>query len=252
MARKPTPEERIFAAGFATGARRGRQVEREEAIRDVAAGLLADDVSDAVRLVEKHGAKKAGGIILEAAKTSWPTRWRTALGPLVLRVMHEAEIVTDRGPLRLGFDVKSPKLAAYFDGYMIELSGGVTETTREKVTNVIREGLDAGEGIPEIAGRVRLAGEEFSAYRSELIGRTETLNASRGSSHIQARESGVVKSKRWITAGDARVREEHVALDGSEVGLDESFANGEVYPSSPMCRCSIIYNVDMEILRGAA
>lgn len=251
MARKPSPEERAFALGVLAGARRGRQAEQEEAIRDVAAGLLAEDVTEAVGLVEKHGGG-ALSYIANTAREVWPARWRAALGPLVMRVMRAAKLITDRGPVELSFDLKNPKLAQYFAGYMVELSGGVTETTREKVTDAIQAGLDAGEGIPEIAERVRLAGEEFSAYRSELIGRTEALRAHNGASLIQARESGVVKGKVWTATADSLTRPEHRALNGVEVPIDEPFPNGLLHPSEPNCRCTLTYNLDLEALKGRA
>lgn len=256
MAKTRRKQEEALAAALASqrlaGRREGAQAEREALIEQTAAALLRDDTEAAVALVEEHGAEKALPLIAVAAREAWPTRWRERLAPFVLRVMQDAELITDKGPVKLGFDVKNPKLAAYFDGYMAELSGGVTETTAKQVTDAIRDGLDAGEGIPQIANRVRLAGDEFAGRRGTLIARDQTLKASRGASYLQAKESGVIKSKTRRSAGDSRVRPEHRVIDGETVPLNEPYSNGEMVSGdqSVQCRCVDLYTVDTEALRG--
>lgn len=252
MARKPTPQEKAFALGVLAGARRGRQVEQEVAIRDVAAGLLAEDVTEAVGLFERYG-NRALSYIANAAKTLWVDRWKRTLGPYILRVMRGAELTTDRGPVTLGFDVKSPENGEFFDNYMLRLSTEVTDTTRERLEGVIRKAVDEGLGIPETARRISEVGDEFQGYRSVLIARTELLNASRGVAHIAAKNSSVVSGKKWVTAGDNRVRDEHKVLNGVEVALGEDFPNGEgQYPTRPMCRCTLIYSIKPDLLEKSA
>lgn len=256
MAKTRRKQEEQLATALAsqrlTGRREGAQAEREALIEQTAAALLRDDVAAAAALVEEHGAEKAVPLIAVAAREAWTSKWRERLAPFVLRVMQDADLITDKGPVKLGFDVKNPKLAAYFDGYMAELSGGVTDTTRGQVTDAIRKGLDEGEGIPQIANRIRQAGDEFSGYRSKLIARDQTLKASRGASYLQAKQSGVVKSKTRRSAGDSRVRPEHRAIDGETVPINEPYSNGEMVSGdqSVQCRCVDIYQIDTEALRG--
>lgn len=226
-------------------------MEREESIREVAESLIRQDVEESAELVQAHG-RGALALIEEAAKTSWIARWVAAIAPLILRVMRSAKLPTDRGPIEVGFDVQNPRLKAYFRDYVVELSGNVAETTREQVTRAIQEGLGGGESVPKIADRVRAAGEEFGPSRANLIARNETLKASKGASSIQARESGVVKSRTWRDSGDSRVRPEHKLLDGVTVGIDEPYPNGEMVPgeNTVNCRCSERYSIDYEALRG--
>ena len=47
--------------------------------------------------------------------------------------------------------------------------------------------------------------------------------------------------KTWISAGDDRVREEHMSIDGESVPLDGKFSNGLDGPSEPMCRCVLVF-----------
>ncbi len=250
MARKPTPQERAFALGVTAGARRGREVEQEEAIRDVAAGLLAEDVTEAVGLLERYG-NRALSYIATAARTVWPSRWKLALSPYILRLMRRAEITTDRGPVTLGFDVKSPKLAAYFDGYVDRLGRDLSETSRQNVEHVIREALDEGLSIPDTTVRLRERVGELNANRATLIAQNEIHRAAITASEIQARESKIVKSRTWLSASDNRVRPAHIALNGTTVGLDEPFPGDIQSPADEVrCRCTLVFNVDLEAIRG--
>lgn len=239
-------QEEALADIIARSVERGREMEREESIREGAESLLRQDAREAAEAAQ-NGTSSLSGLV-----AGWVARWVAAFGPLIRRIMQAATINTDRGPVSAGFDVTNPENEAYFRDYVLRLAEGVTETTREKLEGAIREGVEEGLPIPEIARRVSEVGEEFAGYRSELIARTETLNASRGAAHIQAQRSGVVKGKRWMATRDSRTRPEHRELDGAEVGLEEPFPNGEVYPSSPNCRCSVQYTVDYDAIRGGA
>lgn len=242
--REQRKREEALADIVARSVERGREMEREESIREAAEGLLRQDTREATEAAE-NGTSSLSGLV-----AGWVKRWASVLGPLILRIMRVATITTDRGPVSAGFDVRNPENEAYFRDYVLRLAEEVTDTTRGRLEKAIREGVDEGLGIPEIAKRVSEVGEEFSGYRSELIARTETLNASRGAAHIQAKNSGVVGGKVWRATKDDRTRTEHRDLDGTAVGLDELFPNGEVWPSSPNCRCSLEYTVDYEALQG--
>jgi Phage Mu protein F like protein len=128
----------------------------------------------------------------------------------------------------------------------------ITETTRKRVRRAIANGVEAGETIPQIASRVDgLFLEEIIPNRSEVIARTEVLQASALASHQAAASSGVPLRHVWLTAGDHRVRESHRRANGQRRPLGEPFmVGGEqmLYPGDPsfgasaeqtiMCRCS--------------
>lgn len=116
----------------------------------------------------------------------------------------------------------------------------VNNTTLEKLDSTLAEGIGAGEGIRDLGNRVESVYQEFPAYRSELIARTEATAANNEGLLEGYRQSDVANAKEWINAGDDRVREEHqdgIGVGGEIVGLDEKFSNGLGYPQEPNCRC---------------
>lgn len=99
--------------------------------------------------------------------------------------------------------------------------------------------------------------------RGEMIARTEALsalNASQDEALRQAVASGLIREEQvrrvWRSAGDARVRETHRALNGESVGLNEAFTSptGAMirFPGDPMapaeerinCRCWVLPRID--------
>lgn len=116
------------------------------------------------------------------------------------------------------------------------------------------DGLAAGDGIPELADRVRAAAPLTEA-RARMVARTETIGASNGAAMAQARSTGLQMSKRWLATEDARTRPSHVAADGQTVALNEPFMVGIPvagpldFPGDPtgpaseiiQCRCSVLF-----------
>ena len=108
------------------------------------------------------------------------------------------------------------------------------------------------EQIQRMVSRYR---ERYIRYRSEVIGRTEALrSAHEGSEEMyrQAVETGALDPesirRKWVTAGDERVRNSHNALNGQERGLEETWQGEDGTlrfpgdPSAPpsetvQCRC---------------
>jgi len=138
------------------------------------------------------------------------------------------------------FDVTNPEVIKWIKKRTGLLIKSISDTTLEKLRKTLAAGVDAGESIPKLADRISDVFSDAKGYRSTLIARTETHNAS-NLGNIQAyKQSGVVEKKEWLSAMDNRVREEHAAMDGEIVGIDEAFSNGEMYPSSPNCRCTTL------------
>lgn len=83
-----------------------------------------------------------------------------------------------------------------------------------------------------------------------VIARSEVhsaFNASHQLSAEQAKEDlGVTMVKRWRSVHDSRTRDDHVSLDGEEVGIEESFSNGSAFPDEPNCRCVVTYHARRE------
>jgi uncharacterized protein with gpF-like domain len=149
------------------------------------------------------------------------------------------------------FDVESQYAQSYIDGRANQLAGQVTETTYKGVKTAMAEGVGQGEGIPDLAERIKGVFETASDLRSRTIARTEVISGYNGSVNLVASQLGpdIVSGKEWLSAHDSRTREDHATADGQVVGINDAFdVGGEAleYPGDPAgsagqtvnCRCS--------------
>jgi SPP1 gp7 family putative phage head morphogenesis protein len=94
-----------------------------------------------------------------------------------------------------------------------------------------------------------------SAYKTQRVVRTEGNRCYNAGVYTESKTSNVSKKKRWIATLDDRTRDEHGALDGTTIGIDEYFRIGSdraLYPgnftearNNISCRCTTI-----EIIEG--
>lgn len=122
---------------------------------------------------------------------------------------------------------------------------------RDKIADAIEEGSDLPWTISDYSKAIKEAIAEVGEIRknqSVMIARTETGTISNNARNDCFKEEGV-EYKQWITAGDEKVRETHVAEDGEILPMDERFANsGLMYPMEPggdageviNCRCTLV------------
>jgi SPP1 gp7 family putative phage head morphogenesis protein len=112
--------------------------------------------------------------------------------------------------------------------------GVETVRFRNEVQSVLLEGLERGQGIPQLSAslRERVA---VSRSRARLIVRNETGNASAHAQRESQLEAGITHYF-WLTANDGRVRPEHRARNGRRYAWDDPPADG--HPGQPVqCRC---------------
>jgi uncharacterized protein with gpF-like domain len=64
---------------------------------------------------------------------------------------------------------------------------------------------------------------DAKSRRATVIARTEVLGSSNFATHTAFRASGVVEVKAWLATRDDRVRDEHLAMDGQERGINDPF-----------------------------
>lgn len=121
----------------------------------------------------------------------------------------------------------------------------ITETTYERVYNVITEKLDKGPDEVK-RGLIELF-EDMSVVRANTIARTESNYLVSASSNDAYENSNVVAGKQWLTSQDDKVRPEHVINDNVIVDKDGVFPNGESFPSedSVNCRCVLAPVIDI-------
>ena len=121
----------------------------------------------------------------------------------------------------------------------------ISEATKLAVRKEIQAALDAAEGTPQIAKRIRALYSGFGRHRSFVIARTEVGGAANYGTHNAASQSGVVEKHTWVSSRDDRVRDSHTAIDGQSQPLRTAYSNGCMFPCDPagpaaeviQCRC---------------
>jgi SPP1 gp7 family putative phage head morphogenesis protein len=148
--------------------------------------------------------------------------------------------------IRVSFRVLEPGLLQYAREESAFLASVMGKRTGEAVAKAVQDGLAAGETIAKLTDRLAEL-PAFDRTRAKLVARTETTRAWNGAQRRSLSEfqrtSGKRVRKTWLSSRDARVREEHAALDGEERGIDETFSNGLTEPGEPNCRCTLTYTV---------
>jgi len=152
-----------------------------------------------------------------------------------------------------------------------ERIGGVVLTTRMNIIRAIAKGFVDGLSINEIADLIMEIAGQVSENRAKTIARTEIHGAANYGSWQAAKRAGVSVKKEWLSAQDLRTRSieagdewDHLAYDGTTVGMDESFpfmsSKGQndalMYPGDPSgdagnvinCRCTLAFPVDLQAL----
>ena len=151
------------------------------------------------------------------------------------------------------FNLRAPGLLDFL-GSRLEKFSNVNRTTLAALKQQIRLGVEAGETIDDIAGRVKRVYSSSSSWRAMTIARTETVSSANMASLLGAMDTELVEFKKWITSRDEDVRStpySHVAAEGETVGLDDFFratgellkapATGSIAANSINCRCVMTY-----------
>ena len=113
--------------------------------------------------------------------------------------------------------------------------------TWKKIKNAIVDGMENGEGRDVIARSIKKLFSDMSTTRAKTIAQTEGTVVSNIGLQESFKQSPVVVGKKWLSAGDDKVRPEHAENDNEIVDKDGAFSNGEHYPGehSINCRCVI-------------
>jgi SPP1 gp7 family putative phage head morphogenesis protein len=105
----------------------------------------------------------------------------------------------------------------------------------------VADAVRDGDGTDELAQRLSTS-FSFSEARAENIARTEIARADSEGAIAGWEESGIVKGKSWLTAGDDRVSEECMRNQAKGVvSLDYVYEFGvKSPPQHPRCRCTLL------------
>lgn len=131
------------------------------------------------------------------------------------------------------FTLADPEAAEWLKNYTIVLADKESNEFVGKVRQQIMSGLNAGEGMDEIAARVRTT-FEMTEERSKLIARTETMRATNEGRLAGYRQSKLEKVE-FLASGSACP--DCAAMNGEIMTINE--AQGEI-PVHPNCECTWI------------
>lgn len=141
------------------------------------------------------------------------------------------------------FDPMSAAARAWIVKHGAESITTILATNLDDVKRVILVGVDENLGTARIGRNLRQFYIDRSPFKAMRVARTETSRAAGFGQREAAKQSGVVKTKKWLTSRDDRVRDEHIPMDGEEQPLDKPYSTGEMYPGEVaiMCRCVETY-----------
>lgn len=132
------------------------------------------------------------------------------------------------------------------------LAEHIGETSAARVTDAVYTAIQ--EGHSAAAAIVTDAfGSEISRTRAERIARTETHGTLVQGEFDAMVEVGIFRYKEWLHSGNRRQpREDHIAIDGERVPIDEPFSNGLMFPGDQAglpedvinCGCGVLYFTD--------
>ena len=121
------------------------------------------------------------------------------------------------------FDVNSPEVQKWLKSYTPKFGKSLEEVNVKKLRAELIEGMNAGEGVPELLRRVYETYDDWGFRRAKRIARTEAIRASNKAALNVYRQSGVVKKKIWITYHDPRTCPHCELMDGKIIGLEQNF-----------------------------
>jgi hypothetical protein len=150
------------------------------------------------------------------------------------------------------------RLAEIVDERALQHAVDISRRTKETLSNIIEDGTVGAEGPRTIAEAILEKLPGMSRYRALTIARTEThsiaMQAELESISSDPDLEGTEMQKTWISSADDRTRTDHINVNDTSVGLDETFTVGDselLYPGDPEgppeqvinCRCVLVYSV---------
>lgn len=110
---------------------------------------------------------------------------------------------------------------AYVRDQVNKFGDSLLNTDRDKLTNIISEGVTAGNHPNMIARSIREDMPRFTGNQSKTIARTEALRTANHSAIEAWKDTGVVVQKEWLC--DSNPCDYCAPLNGTKVGLEEPF-----------------------------
>lgn len=123
----------------------------------------------------------------------------------------------------------------YAEKHAARLVTRVSQETKDRLAELIRNGIDEKRGIDGLARDIRREFDDMTKYRSQLIARTETCDALEQSFMDRSKAMGVT-GKEWVTTDPCPICAENG--DAGAIPIDEEFPSGHSRPPAhPACMC---------------
>lgn len=185
-------------------------------------------------------------------RKKWERLFREAMFPVYREIVNfvgQAEL--DDLSIALTFNISAAEVTRFLRNATQRFAKEVNETTWNALKKSLADGIEAGDGIAELADRVEAVMEGRIRSSKETIARTEVHQCYTGAQNEAWRQSEVVEARSWLaTLGDGRTRDDHVDAHGQTVGLNDPFTVGGVKGDGPgmmgtanqdiNCRCTTI------------
>lgn len=142
------------------------------------------------------------------------------------------------------FEVYNERVLAFIGARVARYANLVNETTKQRVDEIVRQGIIEGLDIESIGKRI----EQFfdSPGRAQMIARTEVVSGM-NFGRIEGMRQGGYEYHRWMTQRDSEVRPDHALADGQVVKVGDEFTQlgdgyggDRTYPSDFNERCYTI------------
>jgi HK97 family phage portal protein len=139
----------------------------------------------------------------------------------------------------ISFDLKHARAISWLETNALRHATSIADTVRGEITRRIIQGVNDGKGADDIAESIGEFFDTQSQWRALRIARSEVISGYAEGTLEGYRQSGIVKRKRWLTAGDSRVDPEcEMNEKQGAIPLDSLFASGHQAPIiHSNCRC---------------
>ncbi|TES56178.1 hypothetical protein E2L07_05690 [Halalkalibacterium halodurans] len=143
---------------------------------------------------------------------------------LRMSVEEFSKVIMDSLDPEVPFQVLSNRSIKWIEEWSQELAELMNLSTQNSVEKILTTAINEGKGIDYVE-RELMEHESFSRQRARTTAITEVLTASSVAQQESYSQSPAVIGKRWKHSGTKGIdpRENHMALDGTVVPVDEPF-----------------------------
>lgn len=246
-----------------------KTVEHISALEEIMAAALVEETALYIREIQK---KKTVRAALDALQN---IREQDALDKSIRSACSEAfqEIIPEytKGYIQLADSALtvnriSRRTITWIEGWSTRLGELMKLDSYNEIERILTKALEAGNNVNEAAWAILNSGIRDEYYKARRAAITEILRAHNVASWEAAMQTPCVRERQWRHTGAHKnePRENHVAMDGQIVPVDEPFTlegrNGTTYyPMFPIdpdlppeesinCHCTVLNIVDKDIL----